>query len=301
MINITLLGTSCMVPTKDRNTSAFYLEYKGEGILFDCGEGTQRQMNIANINRNKVKKVLISHWHGDHVSGLVGLIQTMNNAQDDMILEIFGPSGTKEKMKHLMGSACFDNNLNIKITEIKETNTLKTVFENKDYYIDAISLDHGIPAMAYSFTEKDTLKIKLAKIKEIGIPEGPILSQLQEGRDIEFNGKKYKNKELTTVKQGKKFSIIMDTSYTKNAITIAEDADVLICEATYSDRHAEKGDHYKHLTVTQAALIANNAGVGRLIMTHFSQRYSDVKELEEEAKNVFSKTVAGYDFMKLKL
>ncbi len=301
MINITLLGTSCMVPTKERSTSAFYLEYNGEGLLFDCGEGAQRQMNIANINRNKVRKVLISHWHGDHVSGLVGLIQTINNGQEDMVLEIFGPVGTKEKMNHLMNSACFDNNLNIKVKEIKETDKVVTIHKNKEYILQAISLDHGIPALAYSFVENDKIKIKVSKTNEIGIPDGPVLGELQEGKDIEFKGVKYKNEDLTYIKEGKKFSIVMDTAYTKNAITIAENADVLICEATYLEKHADKGEQYKHLTVTQSALIANNANVRKLVMTHFSQRYSDVKELEEEARNVFAESYAGFDFMKLKI
>lgn len=301
MINITLLGTSCMVPTKERNTSAFYLEYMGEGILFDCGEGTQRQMNIANINRNKVKKVLISHWHGDHVSGLVGLIQTMNNGKEDMSLEVFGPVGTKEKMNHLMNSACFDNNLNIKVTEIKETNKVINIYESNNYRLEAISLDHGIPTLAYSFIEKDKIKIKVSKTNEIGIPQGPLLGKLQEGKDIEYKGVKYKNEDLTYIKAGKKFSIVMDTAYTKNAITIAEEADILLCEATYLEEHAEKGEQYKHLTVTQAALIANNSNAKKLVMTHFSQRYSDVKELEEEARTIFAESFAGYDFMKLKL
>ena len=108
MINITILGTSSMVPTKDRNVQSIYLDYNGEGILFDCGEGTQRQMNIAGINRTKVKKILITHWHGDHVSGLIGLIQTLGNSKYASKLEIYGPKGTKRFMNNLLNSCVFE-------------------------------------------------------------------------------------------------------------------------------------------------------------------------------------------------
>ena len=102
-MEIVFLGTSAMVPTKERNVTGIFLKYKGEGILLDCGEGTQRQMNIAGINRNSVTKILVSHWHGDHVSGIVGLLQTMANKESNPKVEIFGPKGTKEHIKHMMG------------------------------------------------------------------------------------------------------------------------------------------------------------------------------------------------------
>jgi ribonuclease Z len=301
MINITLLGTSCMVPTKERNPSAFYLEYNGEGLLFDCGEGTQRQMNIANINRNKVKKIFISHWHGDHVSGLVGLIQTINSSKEKICLEVFGPEGTNEKMDHLLKSACFDNFIEIKIKEIKKTKEQIIICETKEYCVYCISLEHGIPCLGYAFVEKDKIKIKTSEVKKIGIPDGPILGKLQDGKNIVYKNITYNNKDLTYIKEGKKISFVMDTLYTKNAIKISENSDLLICEATYLNKHLEKSEKHKHLTATQAALIANNSNSKKLIMTHFSQRYKDIKEIEEEARNVFSESYAGFDFMKLKI
>lgn len=290
-----------MVPTKERNPSSFYLEYDGEGLLFDCGEGTQRQMNIANINRNKVKKIFITHWHGDHVSGIIGLIQTLNASSENPKLEIFGPEGTKEKMNHVLNSAFFDNKINIEISEIKYSDSVIKICENKKYYIEAISLDHGVPCLGYSFIEKDKIKIKVSETSKIGIPDGPLLGKLQEGKNIIFKNKKYKNKDLTFFKYGKKISFVLDTSFTKNAIKISKDSDVLICEATYLEKHLEKGDKHKHLTATQAATIANMSNTKKLVMTHFSQRYSDIKEIEEEAKNIFSESYAGYDFLKLKI
>lgn len=302
MITITLLGTSCMVPTKDRNVSGFYLDYKGEGLLFDCGEGTQRQMNIANINRNKVKKILISHWHADHVSGILGLIHTISNNQADITLEIFGPKDTKKRFKSLLDSTPMGKigqvNITIKELDIKK---LTKFYENEDYYLEAIPLDHNVPTVAYSFIEKDKRKIAVSKVKKLGIPDGPLLGKLQKGGDIIFKDNKYSSDDLTYIVQGKKITFVMDTSYTENTLKIAKDADVLICEATYLDKHVEKGEKYKHLTVRQAAQIANNANVKKLVMTHFSQRYKNAKEIEEEARDTFSESYAGYDFMKIKL
>ncbi|MFQ5475351.1 MAG: MBL fold metallo-hydrolase, partial [Candidatus Nanoarchaeia archaeon] len=117
-MQITFLGTSSMVPTKERNVSGIFLEYRGEGILLDCGEGTQRQMNMTGIKRTSVKKVLLSHWHGDHVSGLIGLIQTLGNAEENARLMIFGPKGTKKRMEHMMNCAAFENKVELVIEEL---------------------------------------------------------------------------------------------------------------------------------------------------------------------------------------
>ena len=305
MIEVTLLGTSCMVPTKERNVSSIYLEYNGEGILFDCGEGTQRQMNIANIPRTRVKKIFISHWHGDHVSGILGLLQTIGNSVDDHSLEIFGPVETKKRFNYLMKSTSFskgnrEENLKVAINESKAPKLTK-IYENEHYLIEAISLDHNIPTLGFSFIEKDRLRIQVSKTKKLGIPDGPVLGKLQQGKDIVFKDKKYKAEDLTYVVKGKKITILMDTSYTKNAILLAKDADILISEATYLDKHLDRGEKYKHLTMKQAAQIAHNANVNKLVMVHISQRYKEKEELESEARDIFPNSYLGFDLMKIKL
>jgi ribonuclease Z len=302
MINLTLLGTSCMVPTKERNVSGFYLDYNGEGLLFDCGEGTQRQMNIANINRNKVKKILISHWHADHTSGILGLLHTISNNQDLITIEIYGPKDTEDKFNHLLKSSYLGNimKLNIKIKEL-DINKLTKFYENDLYYLEAIPLDHNIPTLAYSFIEKDKRKIAVSKTKQVGIPDGPHMSKFQQGKSIIYKGKKYNYEDYTYLVHGKKITFVMDTSYTKNILSIAKNSNLLICEATYLDKHLEKSEQHKHLTVKQAAQIAHSTNSEKLVMTHFSQRYKDTTELENEARDIFPESYAGFDFMKLKL
>lgn len=299
MITLVMLGTSCMVPTKERNVSAVYLEFKGEGILFDCGEGTQRQMSIAGISRRKVKKIFISHWHGDHVSGLIGLIQTLSG-ETGHSLEIYGPIGSSARVDHMLQTVCFDNSVEIKVFET-EAPAEAVICETDEYSISAINLDHTIPALGYAFVEKDRRRVKLAAVKAAGIPEGPLLGKLQEGTSITYKGKMYNADDLTYIVRGKRVSIVMDTGFTKHAITIAKQADLLICEATYMEKHVDRGDAYKHLTALQAGQIASAAQAKKLVMTHFSQRYTDIQALEEEARSVFPEAYAGYDFMKLKL
>jgi ribonuclease Z len=300
VFEITFLGTASMVPTKERNVQGIYIEYKGEGILVDCGEGSQRQMNIAGLNRLKVKKVLISHWHGDHVSGLIGLIQTLGNTDEPGVLSIYGPQGTEERMHHLLNSCIFD--LRIKI-EIKELNIKKKTmfFENEEYMLEAIPLDHSVPCVGYSFIEKDTRKINLEKAKKLGLIEGPLLGKLQRGDSVKIKDKTIHPDDVSTIKKGKKVAFIMDTALTEGCYELAENADILISEATFESSKKEKASQFKHLTAEQVALIANRSGVKKLILTHFSQRYKSLADLEEEAKGFFPQTTLAYDFLKLKL
>jgi ribonuclease Z len=234
------------------------------------------------------------------VAGILGLLHTISNNVDRSSIEIFGPPHTKEKFKMLLSSTYMGNidKLDIKVTEIK-ANKLTTFYENEDYSLQAIPLDHNVPALAYALVEKDKRRVAVSKIKKLEIPEGPLLGKLQQGKDITFKGKKYSYNDLTYIVKGKKIAVIMDTSYTENTLKIAQDSDLLISEATYLDKHLEKGEQHKHLTVKQAAQIASNTNVKKLVMTHFSQRYSDMKEIEQEARDIFPESYAGYDFMKL--
>lgn len=322
MIQTIFLGTSSMVPTKERNVSSILVNFHEELILFDCGEGTQRQMNIANINRNRIKKIFISHWHGDHVAGLIGLIQTLGNQlnqkqentknkkkieyDDDEIydekpeLEIYGPIGTKEHMKHLLKSCVFDNKVDITIKEF-ECKELTQIYENDEYVVNAIDLFHKTPSLAYSLIEKDVIKINKEYLTKNKIPEGPHLRKLKDGLDTQYKEKVIKAKDATYLVKGKKLTIVMDTGMCNNAIKIAENSDLLICESTYHSELKEKADSFAHLTSKDAAIIADKSKSQKLILTHISQRYKSCDELQQEAQLIFKNTLCAFDFMKVKL
>jgi len=301
-MEITFLGTSAMVPTKDRNVTGIFLKYRNEGILFDCGEGTQRQMNIAGINRNDVTKIFVSHWHGDHVAGIIGLIQTMANKEVNPTVNIYGPSGTKEHVEHMKKMVIFDIQINLIVHEIKpEPDKILKVVETEDYLVECAALDHKVPCIGFSFIEKDTLNIHPTKLKELGIKEGPHLRKIKEGLTVTYKGKEIKPEDVTYLVKGHKITYIADTAACENAVKLAMDADIMISESVYADKLQGKAEDYKHLTAKDAAMIATQANVRRLILTHFSQRYKTVEEIEENAKMIFPETVCAYDFMKVKI
>jgi len=298
-MEITFLGTSCMVPTKERNVSAVYLNYKDKGILFDCGEGTQRQMNIAGIKRSSVHKILITHWHGDHVGGLTGLLHTMNNIESNTIIDIYGPVGTKERM-HMLARASDINQQQLRITELTPEGVEK-FYENDEYELWCCPGDHAMPVLSFAFVEKDRLNINKAKMKKLGINEGPHLRNLKQGKSIIYKGKEITAEEVTTLVEGKKIVYVLDTRPTKWAVELADGADILIADATYGTDKQEKAEQFFHMTSSEAAQIASQAGVGKLYLTHFSQRYATVSDLEDQAKIIFPESTCAYDFLKVKL
>lgn len=296
-MEIVFLGTSAMVPTKDRNPSSILIIYKNEGILLDCGEGTQRQLKIAGISQTKITKIFISHWDGDHVLGLPGLLQTLSNSEYNGVLEIYGPKNTKRYIENLFKTFFFDNRLKIKINEIKQGK----FFENSDFILESFNLEHKIPTLGINFIENDRRKINLDYIKKIKIPEGPLLGKLQKNKSISWEGKIIKPENATYIVKGKKITYISDTVYCKNCIKFSKNADILICDATFTSKLEEKAKEYMHMTAKQAAEIANIASVKKLILTHFSQRYKTTNEILEDAKDNFKEVVCAYDFMKVKL
>ena len=296
-MQITFLGTSSMVPTKERNQIAVFLSYGPEGILFDCGEGTQRQFKIAGISLTKVTKILISHWHGDHVLGLPGLIQTLSSMDYNGKLEIYGPTGTKKRMEKMFEAFVFDKRINLDVKEVKSG----ILFENNDFQLEAYPLEHGIEILGYRFVEKDKRKIDMKKIKKFNIPDGPLIGKLQRNKSIEHDGKKIMPDEVTYTEDGKKIAYITDTVLCDNCHKIAEDADLLICEATYSSKLVGKSEEYGHMTAKQAAQVANKSNAKQLVLIHFSARYKNTQELEEDARNIFNNVICAKDFMKISL
>ncbi len=296
-MKITFLGTGSMVPTPERNHTAILLSYKNENILVDCGEGTQKQLRLAKIAPTKITKILITHWHGDHVLGLPGLIQTLGAQEYSKVLDVYGPKGTKEFLTNMFKGFINEFRIKIRINEINEG----IFYRSKDYILEARRLNHSAICYGYSFIEADKRNVNVSYTKKFGLTRHPILKELQEGRSITWKGQKIRVEDATILKKGKKISFILDTGYTKSAVELAEGADLLICESTHLEELKEKTEEYKHLTTKQAAGIAKEANVKKLIITHFSQRYKDLKKLEKEAKDEFKETTAAKDLMEIVL
>ena len=292
-----------MVPTADRNHSGILVSYRDEKILIDCGEGTQRQIRKAKISPMKIKKILITHWHGDHVLGLPGLMQTLAKYSYehgyDRTLEVYGPKGTKKFFDKIFTFFIPPHGkVKYKVIEIKKNGVF---FENDWFQLEAQSMNHNIETLAYSIIEKDKRKIRKDILKKKGVKPGKHIRKLQEGKDIVYEGKKIKVKDATYIEKGKKLSIIMDTKKCSEAVKISKNADLLICEATFLEELKDKAKDYHHLTAKQAAEIAKKAKVKKLVLTHISQRYKDDKGHQKEAKKVFKEVIVGKDFQKLKI
>ena len=287
-----------MQPTKERNLFSILLSYKTENILIDCGEGTQRQFRFANISPVKITKILLTHLHGDHINGLPGLLQNLHKNGYNKDLEIYGPNGTKELLRHILIIARLEGNkLKIKVNEIKPEVFLKM----KDYSLTARKLDHSCECYGYSFQEHDKRKINLKYLKKFNLKKHPLLGELQQGKDIIYEGRKIKAKYATYIEKGRKITFIADTSYTEQAVSLAKDSDLLVCESTYSKELKKKAHEYKHLTSEDAANIAKKSKSKKLILTHFSQRYKNADVLLKEAKKIFKNTEVAKDFMKVKI
>ncbi|MBI2665502.1 MBL fold metallo-hydrolase [Candidatus Woesearchaeota archaeon] len=229
-MEIIFLGTSCMQPTKTRNHSGILLNFKGENILMDCGEGTQRQMRFAGIKPSKITRLLITHWHGDHVFGIPGLLSAMGADQFSKKLHIYGPKGTKNYFEHMLKSFAAKGIVDHEIHDI----STGIFFENKEFLLEAEQLKHSTICLGYSFKEKTRLRIDVTKAKKWGL-EGPILGKIQNGEDVIFKGVKIKVKDVAEEVPGKKISYIADTVPCDGANRLAQNADLLIPEGTHLD------------------------------------------------------------------
>jgi ribonuclease Z len=293
-INLTFLGTSNAMPTIQRNHPAILLEYSGETILFDCGEGTQRQLRIAKINPNKITRLVITHLHGDHILGIPGLLATLGMSEYQKTLKIYGPRRTKRHLDLLEQTY---GKFNIKY-EVHEPDSL--VVNEKDFMIEKYSMNHGIETHAYAFVEKEKRKLLKDKLKKLKLPNSPIIKNLQDGKDIVWKGKKIKAKTVSYVQPSRKVTIITDTKMNENAIKIARNSEVLICESTYSSNEKKYAEEHMHLTTSDAATIAKKAHAKKLLLVHTSQRYEgQEKTLEKEARKIFKNVRIVKDFDKL--
>jgi ribonuclease Z len=298
-INLTFLGTGSAVPTARRNHPAVLLKYKAESILVDCGEGTQRQFRKARLNPCKVTRILISHWHGDHVLGLPGLLQTLVMNGYSRKLEIYGPRGSKEwvrKYFDLIGRK--GQGLDIVVKEVKSG----VVFDGGDFFVEAVEVDHDCPALAYAFVVKEKSRLDKDKLAKLGIGNSPLVGELAKGKVVSIRGKKVDGKKLLYSEPQRKVAFLMDTRKCDGALKIAKGADVLISEATYSKGEVDVAEERGHLSAFDAAKIAKRAKVKALVLMHLSQRYDVVpKVILKEAKEVFKDVIVPEDLESVEL
>jgi len=305
-IEVVILGTSSAAPTVRRGLSGTILIREGETILLDCGEGTQFRMLEARVPRRKFHHVFISHLHGDHIFGLPGLISSLNLGQREYPLHLWGPRGLERYISFVVNFPR-RRTLGFEIIHHEFPPGFEgVVCESDEWVMTSRALDHTVPAMGYRFEEKELVgHFDGEKADELGVPFGPERSQLQRGETIKLDdGRVISPDDLVgPTRIGRSIVYCTDTAYSKAAQLLAQDADLLIHEATYSDEFHEMAVDRKHSTIRQAATIARDAGARRFVATHFSTRYDGplLRALAEEGRSVYPDLVMAKDLMRLEV
>jgi len=301
-VEITFLGTSSGVPTRSRNVSsvALRLPQRAEVWLFDCGEGTQHQLQRSDIKSSQIRRIFVTHMHGDHTFGLMGLIASCGLAGTGQPIDIYGPEGLKEYLKAIAKYSYMNFGDRLRV------HTVKTglVYEDDQFRVSCQLLKHRVPAHGFRVAEKDRPgTFNLEKAKSLGIPPGPVYGKLKEGQIVTLNdGRKINGKDLCGKPEvGRKVVYCTDTVFCDGAVDLAQDADVLIHEATFAHQDAAMAFEKMHSTTTMAAQVALLSGTKQLIMTHFSPRYApgnpiQLDDLKKEARAIFPQTKLAYDF-----
>jgi len=300
-MQLTFLGTTASVPTPARSLPAVLIQRGNEHLMFDCGEGVQRQMIIAKAGFNKKMKVFISHMHGDHVLGLAGLLQTMALMDRQRKVDVYGPVGIKQFLGDTRDALQFALTFPVEIHEICAAGV---VCREDEYVVEAAWANHSVPSFAYAFVEKTRPgKFYPDKARTLGVSEGELWSKLQHGKKVTLlNGTVVKpDQVLGPVRPGRKIVYSGDTKPFEGFARFAFGADLVIHESTLDDALAEKAGEDGHSTPSQAAEAAAKAKAKKLVLTHISARYKDARVLLEQAQKVFSDTVVAEDFMRLEL
>ena len=300
-LRVVFLGTGGSVPTVARSLPAVLLRRQGEQLMFDCGEGVQRQMVRAKVGFHRKMKIFVSHMHGDHVLGLPGLLQTMALLGRERKLEVYGPEGIGQFLECVRESLQFGLTFSVEIREVCGDGV---VCEEEDYTVEAVRSNHVVNSWSYAFVEKPRAgKFHPEKAKALGVPEGELWSRLQRGDSVELaDGRVVRSEEVVgSLRKGRKIAYSGDTRPFREFVAFAADADLVIHEATFDDALAEKAEADGHSTPSQAALQAKRAKANKLVLTHISARYADAGLLLEQAQKVFGDVVVAEDFLVLEL
>ena len=300
-MELQFLGTGAGVPAKMRNVSSIalkLLDERNEIWLFDCGEATQQQILNTTIRPGKIKKIFITHLHGDHIFGLPGLLTSRSFQGGEDELTVYGPKGIKRFIDASIAVSYSKLGYPLKVVEFEEDGVL---FEDKQFKVEAMKLEHGIPSYGFRMTEADQIgELKADELKALGVPFGPVFGRLKRGEVVTLedgrviDGKDYVSEDI----KGRVVVICGDTRFTPKSIALAKNANVLVHEATYEADKEKTARLHFHSTSKQAATVALEANVQQLYLTHISARYlgHQVIQLEQEARKVFPQTKVVKDF-----
>ncbi len=299
-VEVTLLGTSAAIPTFKRNHPAVSLIYRSKheySFLFDCGEGTQKQLMLAKINFMRISHIFITHWHADHFAGLLGLLETMGLEGRTAPLYIHAPEATRF-LDMLLSLGYSTREFDVVARDVEfDTKKETIVLEEKEFKILSIPVKHRIPAVAYAFVEKDRIKLDKEKLKEKGLPlQSRAYKILKEKGVAKIKGKLIRLDDVSFIEKGKKIVYTGDTAYTSRLVKFSRNANLLIADCTYFE---EVEDNRYHMTLQDVIKVVEEADVEKVVLTHISRRYQNEKELQKLL--VDKRFILGRDLLKLKI
>jgi ribonuclease Z len=295
-----LLGTSAAVPTISRSHPCIALWWRGETLLFDCGEGAQRQMMSANLSLERISSIFITHMHGDHVLGLPGLLMTMTLQNRRTPLKIYGPKGLKQFIESCLPMIFYQPSFPIGVEEVRQNSQVS----GKKYKVYSREVNHSVESYAYCFKEDDRPgKFDVKKAEALGIKPGPLRSMLVDGKPVTVEGGRIvkPGDVVGPPRPGVKIVYTGDMGPTPGFEDFCRNADILIHEATFDEEMSGEAGSLQHSTCIDAAKLAAAAGVKRLILTHISSRYGDASMMLEQAKRFFENVQVAEDFMSVEI
>ncbi len=290
--DLIILGCSSQQPTRRRNHGAYLLRWNEEGLLFDPGEGTQRQFIFADVAPPSVTRIFVSHFHGDHCLGLGSMLMRLNLDKVPHAIHCYYPASGKKYFDRLRYGTIYHENIEVIEHPVLEEGV---VHDDGKFQIEAYFLKHGVDNLGWRVKEPDMHKFEREKLQAHGI-KGPIVKELEAKGELIVEGKTISLADVSYIRKGDVFAIVIDTLPCSNAIKIAKGAKLFLCEATYLEEHRDLAKKHRHLTAKQAAEIAKKAGAQELVMTHFSARYQELKGFVQEARAVFPNSDVAEDF-----
>ena len=292
-MDLTFLGTGGSVPTTKRNTVSIALRLGPEVLMFDCGEGTQRQLMASSVSFMKITSIFITHLHGDHFLGLPGLIQSMNFYGRETPLRVYGPKNTQEMVGSVLRLGIFDRKYEVEGRDLRPGD----VVDGDGYQVRAFRANHTTPALGYVFQEDDRPgRFDPEKAKALGVREGPSFSRLVEGGSVKVGSSKITpDMVMGPPRKGLRLVYSGDTAPCAEVVSACAGADVLIHEATVTSDLEAKAREFGHSTARDAALLARDSRAGTLYLVHISGRYDEADALLEEARGIFENTIIPND------
>ncbi|MEV7963406.1 ribonuclease Z [Oerskovia paurometabola] len=283
---LVVLGTASQVPTRTRNHNGYVLFWDDEAVLFDPGEGTQRQMLRAGVSATDLTRIAITHLHGDHSLGLAGVVQRISLDGVPHTVPVSFPASGATWVDHLLDATSYHHRADLALQPLSDDGVVPPVRAEPGFVLRAERLDHGVEAFGYRLDEPAGRRMVPALLAAAGI-HGPTVGLLQREGVVEVGAGTIGLEDVSVVRPGQSFAFVMDTRLCDAVFSLARGVDLLVIEATFLDRDRDLAHAFGHLTALQAATVAAECGVRSLVLTHFSQRYQDPAEFWAEARTVF--------------